>query len=322
MSGKLQVAIVALLLMMCSTSCWAEKVRELSFQLDGGMRVDSLDWNIAGPVINGVFTPNILSELEWDDLEIYQLSVATKLIVENNKVPFATYIRLKGNYGWIVDGDVQDSDYMGDNRTLEFSRSYSDSGDGDVIDLSAGLGFQFDFFNNRLLIAPLVGYSYSEQNLTMKDGHQVVSRLDLDPRVPDLGQIYGLDSSYETEWSGIWFGVDVTWLITEKLYFEGSVEYHDVNYEAEADWNLRSDLAQPVSFVHEADGDGLVIEMALRYLLNDSWALNAGVSYSRFETDSGPSIFYYSEGGSGVTKLNEVNWESFSSMIGVRYDFF
>lgn len=316
MTVKIRLVIFSVMLVLLGTSCWADQLRELSVELDGGIRQDSLEWNIAG--VNN--SPNILSELEWDDLEIYQLGLGSKLIVENNKVPFATYLRLKANYGWILDGDVQDSDYFGNNRTNEFSRSYSDSGDGDVLDLGAGIGFQFGLFNDHLLIAPLIGYSYHEQNLTMKDGVQAVGDGVL---VPVVGTVLDdLDSSYDSEWQGPWIGVDVTWLLGQRLALEGTFEYHDVDYDAEADWNLRDDFAHPVSFAHEADGEGVVVEMALRYLLNESWALDAGVSYSRFETDSGDDRTFFSDGSSEVTKFNEVDWESFSSTIGVRYDFF
>lgn len=316
MIQTMRVLFTLLLAIAVINPCWADQVDELSLELNGGIRQDTLEWNIAG--INN--NPNILSDLEWDELEIYQLGADGKVIIENSKVPFATYLRFGADYGWIVDGDVRDSDYAGDNRTLEFSRSYSDSDDGDTLDLSAGLGFQFGLFGDRLMITPLVGYSYHEQNLTMKDGRQVVGDGVL---VPVAGTLLPeLDSSYDTEWDGAWIGVDVAWLLGQRLVLEGSLEYHDVDYEGKADWNLRDDLAHPVSFKHEADGEGIVAEMAIRYLLSDSWALNADVSYSRFETDKGDDTTFFSDGTSATTYLNEVEWESFSTTIGVRYDFF
>lgn len=310
MTGKIRLVSMVVLLLLVVGNCWADRFRQLSLDLAAGARTDQLDWSFAG--VNNA--PNVLSELEWDDLQIYQLTAVGTLVVENNRVPFATYLRFKGGYGWIVDGDVQDSDYDGDNRSDEYSRSYSDGGDGDVFDISAAIGPQFSFFNDTLFLAPLVGYSYSEQNLVMQDGFQAVSD---NLRVPSVGfTMPDLDSSYESEWKGGWVGLDMRWLLSDHFVFDGTVEYHDVAYDAEADWNLSDKI-----FIHEANGEGIVAELAMKYLLGDRWALAVDVRYCRFETDSG-SNRYDTPGGSGILKLNEVNWESFSSNIGVSYKFF
>ncbi len=87
---------------------------ETDFTLSTGYRSDDLDWNIAGD-INGN-NPNVLSELTWDDVESYQVKLQGSIVWPN-------IIALRGyaNYGWVFDGDNQDSDYLGDNRTFEFS---------------------------------------------------------------------------------------------------------------------------------------------------------------------------------------------------------
>ena len=77
---------------------------ETEFVFTGGYRRDDLDWNIAGD-INGN-NPNILSELTWDDIESYQVKFQGSLV-------WPKIIALKGsaNYGWIFDGENQDSDF-------------------------------------------------------------------------------------------------------------------------------------------------------------------------------------------------------------------
>jgi len=167
---------------------------EVDFTLSAGYRVDDLDWNIAGD-INGN-NPNVLSELTWDDVESYQLKAQGSAVWPN-------IIALRGyaNYGWIFDGDNQDSDYLGDNRTFEFSRSNNSTDDDDVLDASLAIGYPIRF--GRAVIGtmtPLLGYSYHEQNLNITDGNQTI---------PNLGPFPGLDSSYETEWKGPWIGFDL-----------------------------------------------------------------------------------------------------------------
>ena len=70
---------------------------ESEFLFKAGYRIDELDWNIAGD-INGN-NPNILSELTWDDLEVYQIKLQNKTIIRKT-------FYLKGSlaYGRIVGG--------------------------------------------------------------------------------------------------------------------------------------------------------------------------------------------------------------------------
>jgi len=317
MKSRILVTLCALAVVLFSVgSSWADNFTELSFSLESGIREDSLDWNIA----DSDGSPNVLSELEWDDLEIYQVGFTSKLIVENGKVPFATYIRLKADYGWITDGEVRDSDYRGDNRSEEYSRSISDGDDGEVWDASIGGGFQFSFFNDCLKIAPLVGYSQHQQDLSMQDGLQVIGNSVV---VPTAGTaLSDLNSSYDTEWHGPWIGVDIAFVLGTRFLLEGSFEYHYVDYDAEANWNLREDFAHPKSFEHEAEADGIVTECALSFLLSNHWTLTGKASYSNWETNDGDDTTFLADGSVAVTTLNEVNWESYSFMLGISYDFF
>ena len=111
---------------------------QTEFLLSTGYRVDDLDWNIAGD-INGN-NPNIISELTWKDLESFQLKMA-------GKTTFQQLLMLRGSlaYSWIFDGENQDSDYAGDNRTFEYSRSNNNSDEGNMLDASFGIGWQFTF---------------------------------------------------------------------------------------------------------------------------------------------------------------------------------
>ena len=135
-----------------------------TLEFSGGYRTDNLDWNIAGNV-NGT-DPNVLSELTWSDLQIFQIGVGATALI--NK---AIYLRGSLSFGWILDGDNQDSDYSGNDRTEEWSRSNNGS-DGNVSDASLGLGYQLKLASGRFRLTPLVGYSYSAQYLNIKDGVQ------------------------------------------------------------------------------------------------------------------------------------------------------
>jgi hypothetical protein len=286
----------------------------LDVSLSVGHRVDSLDWNIA----NGASgeSPNILSELKWTDLKIFQLGSEIRGVIKQRFI-------FKGrlNYGWIYDGKNQDSDYAGDNRTLEFSRSNNNSDDGYVWDGSVGIGPRITFGLSYFELAPLLGYSYHEQNLTMTNGFQTL---------PPLGAFPGLLSSYDTQWKGPWVGLDLHIVAGQRLgTFENvtifaSFEYHWADYEAQADWNLRPDFDHPKSFEHEADGHGYIVTAGADFRFNQRWSFTMAYSIAQWNTDAGTDRVFSISGGQVVTaetRLNEVNWKSETLTLGAAYHF-
>lgn len=284
-------------------------------QLGSGYRRGELDWNIAGDTSGK--NPNVLSELEWENLDIFQTAAEGRVWFGSTRQPgLSLYIKGAATYGWILDGDNRDSDYAGDDRTLEFSRSENSGKDGNILDLSIGIGPQWSFYQQQFTIALLAGWSYLEQNLEISDGYQTVA---LDPSF--LGPIPGLDSSYDTEWWGPWLGTDLTWRLTEQVTLCGSFAWHFAEYEAEANWNLRTDLAHPVSFRHRADGRGLTLDVAMQYQLTAAWLLDLSYGYQDWKADDGDSWTYGAGGGSSKTRLNEVNWRSHAVTLDLGYRF-
>ena len=167
-------------------------------------------------------------------------------------------------------------------------------------------------------MTPLVGYSYHEQNLKITDGFQTI---------PATGPFPGLDSSYDTEWKGPWIGIDLRFKAREikifahrfETYF--TYEYHWADYDAEADWNLRDDLAHPKSFKHDTDGNGYVIGAGFNFVLHQHWALNFNFDYQDWSTDDGTIKFFLADGTTHKQQLNEVNWTSYALSLGLSVRF-
>jgi hypothetical protein len=287
------------------------------WSMEIGYRIDDFDWNIAGDITGN--NPNILSELTWSDLEILQLEIGMARIFPNSFV-------LKGTlaYGKIFDGENQDSDYFGDNRTGEFSRSNNSADDGSTSDGSIGLGYYIPIMSDTIMIIPIIGYSFHMQNLDITDGVQTIAT---PPITPDLGPFPGLDSSYDAKWYGPWGGLELNFRIytidRESLAHESilSLEYHWADYYAEANWNLRPDFAHPKSFEHEADGSGIVFWWGYNYFFNPQWSLNLIYKYQKWETDPGIDRVFFADGTEAVTRLNEVNWKSSAFMFGITRSF-
>ena len=282
-----------------------------AFMLATDHRLDKLDWNIAGDISG--HNPNILSELTWNNLKIFQLRLANETVIHE-----VVYARWLISYGWIYGGDNQDSDYLEDNRNLEFSRSTNSADDGHTLDWSIGIGPRFTFGGNRFEIMPLVGYSFHEQHLTMSDGLQTI---------PPLGPFSGLASTYDTEWRGPWVGVDFKLTsrrpigVFKHAGFYTSFEYHLGDYYAEANWNLRTTFAHPKSFEQEADGQGYVFSIGTKLYFNPHWALTVGYVFTRWDTDPGVDRTFFATGQVSETRLNEVHWTSHTLALAVCYSF-
>ena len=306
------VLFTGILSTICLTGNLGASEFEGDLELLTGYRVDELDWNIAGD-ISGTATPNIISELTWSDLKSFQLKLGGKGII--NRV---FYMRGSAAFGWVLSGQVQDSDYNGDNRTQEYSRSISSADDSNVLDATVAFGYPFRLASDRFRLIPVVGFSYSEQNLHMQDGVQVLSE---PPQSQPIGPIAGLDSTYDTRWYGPWAGVDFSFKASDKIHLFAGFEYHWADYKAEANWNLRTDLAHPKSFEHEADGTGILITAGGDYIFSEPWSLGLEVNYQDWSTDAGIDRQFNSDGTMAVTRLNEVNWESFAIMLRVTYRF-
>jgi len=274
-----------------------------------GYRSDDLQWSIAG--LGG--QPNILSELTWQDLEIATINLGGTLYLKNNWFVNGDLV-----WGEIFDGENQDSDYFGNNRTLEFSRSNNGADEGNILDISVAAGHRFEWPLNqadssRFELRPKLGLAYHSQNLKIVDGYQTI---------PANGPFEGLDSSYDTTWFGPWAGLEAIFIKENKFSLGLNLEYHYFQYDAEAQWNLRSDFAQPVSFEHEAEGTGWVAGVNSKWYVSPALALTLDFEYRNWLADrDGVDTVYFSNGSVGSTELNEVDWESYGFSLGLNYDF-
>ncbi len=305
---------------------WKTMKQPVRFNLGTGYRKENLDWNIASNT-TGTTTPNILSELKWNNIRSYQISGKGEIIVPEGYLR-GLYMNASGYRGWITDGRNQDSDYLGNNRTEEFSRSNNKASNGSTIGGSAALGYAFDWENiepvQLLRLIGMAGYAYDEQKLQMTGGNQTLTGCgflgpDYICGIP-LGPFAGLDSRYNARWSGPFLGLDLSGHFAQRHFLRMRGQYHWASYHGEANWNLRSNFLHPRSFEHQADGTGYVLALMYGFSLTHSLDLSLEGQYERFSTDPGVD-YTYSLFGQGVTRLNEVNWDATTFRAGLDYRF-
>ncbi|AFJ01437.1 hypothetical protein Q7C_258 [Methylophaga frappieri] len=278
-----------------------------------GYRRDDLVWSIAGP--GG--RPNILSELTWKDIEIATLNLGATLQMRNN-----WFVTGDAVWGEIVNGENQDSDYFENNRREEFSRSNNGADEGNVLDFSVGFGYRYQWLFNEAGTAgfelrPKLGVAYHSQDLKIVDGRQTILNSE-----PVSIRFPGLRSSYDTSWFGPWVGLESVFFQTGKFSLGLNVEYHYIDYDATAEWNLRSDFAQPESFEHEADGYGWVTELRSQWHFTPDLALTLDLQFQKWLADRrGKDTTYLVDGTELTTKFNEVEWDSYGVSLGLNYVF-
>jgi hypothetical protein len=309
---RIPLSALLFILLTLSSPFWVRDVSaeiETSIAISQGIRTDNFDWNIAGNIYGT--NPNILSELTWSDLMIIQTKAHGQLTIADK-----FHFRCSLAYGWITDGDNQDSDYWGDNRTGEFSRSNNSTDDGNVMDVSVGLGYQFGPKNGKFAITPLIGLSYHEQNFVITNGYQTI-----DLAYGQTGPFPGLNSKYEARWMGPWTGVDLSLNIINEIKLSGVMELHLADYAGVADWNLRYDFQHPKSFEHSAYGYGIFVSIAIDYAFNERWNIGITTSYQDWSTDSGKSRTYFSDGATLETRFNEANWDSLTADTRITFSF-
>ena len=276
----------------------------MDFAISTSYREDNLNWNIAGGSVN------VLSELAWKNMAIAQIQVAAKVNLKDD-----WRIRSKLGYGVITSGTNQDSDYNGNNRTQEFSRSNNKAG-GDVRDASIGIGKTLRLLDQTVgkfvYVTPFIGLSIHQQNLSMTDGVQTI---------PALGPFVGLDSTYTAQWQGPWIGVDALIETGRNVSLIASAEYHIADYSAKANWNLRNDFAHPLSFKHTAKGQGIILSGGASYPIAKNWTLIATLEYQTWATRAGNDLIYFANGSTGYARLNRVNWESTAYHLEIIHQF-
>jgi hypothetical protein len=272
-------------------------------------RHDAVNWTIAG--LNSNSQPiNVLSKLTWSGLRTDGAEISGHLYL-----PYRLVTVARVSYGWIQAGSNEDSDFDGANQTLAFSRSNNGSG-GTTLDSSLALGYDLPLGPLDLHLTPLVGLSYLEQDLVIKNGFQSLST---DPNLP-LGPFPGLNSEYDAIWLGGWAGLQMSLRPHPRLRISGEFKlYPYVHYVADGNWNLRTDLQHPISYTDRTSGRGAEFALNVAWKMTRHWDLDFRARWLNFKSEAGTDTTFFSPltgGGSGATPFNGGHWRSSQILFG------
>lgn len=275
-----------------------------------GYRNDSLQWSIADPG-NAI---DILSELSWRNLRMATVGADARY---QNSTPFVWLAQF--DYGYTTQGRVQDSDYWQSGRQQEFSRSTGSAHGSQALGLSAGIGLPFkqEHGSWHVQLMPILGLASQHQRLRYRDGQQV--HVYAGSQTP-LGPIQGLNTRYDARWNGVWGGLELALQNRVDFTLRLRLEQHVSDYSAKANWNLRTDFAQPVSFRQWAAAQGRTLIVEARYAYANVYFL-AQASHSAWKARRGTDEIYLASGQTQQTPFNATRWESDRVSLGLGFEF-
>jgi hypothetical protein len=266
--------------------------KKLNATLSAGVVEENLTWSIAGNLSGK--NPNIYSELIWKDVRGGQVSLD---ITYNFWKAFVIHADIASAF--IFAGSATDSDYEQDNRTSRVFFATPRSDKGNLFSLHPSIGYQIAI-SKKLILTPEAGYGLSTQKLFLLDDA-------------------GLNSTYQTLWKGFFWSARSDLYVNEKFGCHLGATYHQVNYHAEADWNLIETFRHPVSFEHTAKGYGITADLAFAYQLTKSWALVVSGEIFKWTTGIGIDTLYLNDGADARTRLNDVTRNGYGIKLGMSY---
>ena len=272
----------------------------LNVSLHGGYRCTNAQWSIAGD-LNGQ-GPNILSELQWKD-------VGGPYINLGMTWNFWKQLELSATFSetFITSGTATDTDFTGDNRTYPSYHAMLSSNDGSATATASAIGYKFNLHEN-FSITPSIGYGRNSQSLFLMDKYASANS------VP-------LNSCYKMIWKGPYIGLSPSITFSKRLQMLATATYHQVQYEAVANWNVIEAFQHPVSFRHRAKGFGMETEIKLHIRLKSFFSLAAVFDYTYWKTGYGVDELFLSTGETQKTRFNGVLRNQFSAGVGVHFSF-
>ncbi|MDB6081437.1 MAG: hypothetical protein JWO53_709 [Chlamydiia bacterium] len=267
-----------------------------------GYRVDKIVYNFSGPHKQ----PNILSELTFKDIKIYQSRLITKLILDEY------FARIELGYGNICSGRVQDSDYASNNRKNEFSRSYNRISKGYTADAVIKIGKNFQV--NDWTLSPLAGYSLNVQKFQIGNGTQTIGVSKNNHIKKTNHRMHGVRCKDRVQWNAPLVGLRAERSFN-KVKIDAEYDFlFCVQYDAKSYWNLRNQHFKDKS--NRSKGFGHVATIGAGYEIAKNLELRTEYQFSYLQAKGGK---HTSHGHS--SPFRKAAWTSNELRLGLNYAF-
>ncbi len=211
-----------------------------------------------------------------------------------------------------TQGSGRDADYLSGGLTYDALMDVSP----DTTFWSADLQTTISSTSGTLwYLKPFIGWQQYREKLKMTHGRWTTLL-----GVPADQPILGLDSRYEFNWEALRLGLagGIDFIKTprpglQQMGIKASFAlFPYTHYRGEGRWNLRADLSQAPSFVHQAEttgwGGGEAL-LGLYYRPGAHLEFEGGARYFFFQAEDGTNLTYIADGTTTVSRLDEAKSE-------------
>lgn len=322
------ITLLMTLLVGCGSYANAN-MGQVSFE--AGYRRDTIDWRTRFPSDD----PFLRTSTRFKDLDIFQIGVHGRSTLGCN-----FYVRGSAYWGWILDGDFRR------HAEVDFSPGSIFSGPGDfefgfsdrfrstiddqyVFGIGAAVGYPFYFCDCTLVLAPVIGYSFDEQNVRVDDRIFAFDGFDS----------YGFGSggseccrhTFISRWYGPFVGVDFDWRPCNSCFnVWAELEYHWGSFRGKTN-NLNYDESGFFGFDrrnrHSNDAQAWVFAAGFDYDLCNCWTIGLSVKFQDWSANRHhrrclDSDFSYDFGSFCDHRFRDNNkWRSYAINLTFGRDF-
>lgn len=214
-----------------------------SLEIEGGWRRDSLEWKTSD-LHSSDISADVDDRILFKDINSYTVSGQVKWVSSDY------YVRLSGEYGWTNKGRAHehfkiDSPYLYGPVRVETSDPIKRQ--SEVYDFDGAIGYPFAFFNCRLSVIPLIGFSFHRQHLRVKIDEHSSDSFSVSSSNPFVGypssdpfssssdsniaSELGLSnhhrtSTYRFTWYGFYLGADMAYAVDSSWTLFWNTEFH------------------------------------------------------------------------------------------------
>jgi len=255
---------------------------QVSFE--AGYRRDTIDWRTRFPSDD----PFLTSSRRFKDLDIFQIGVHGRSTLGCN-----FYVRGNAYWGWILDGDFKHSSRVDQSISDEFCNSNARFGFADhtrstiddqyVFGIGAAVGYPFYFCDCTMILAPVIGYAFDEQNVEVDD---VRFRFDgFNDSYCSSSSSCGdgcCERSFISRWYGPFVGVDFDWRPWNSCFnLWAELEYHWGSFRGRTShhFNEESFFNLDGRNRHSKDAEAWVFAAGFDYDLCNCWTVGLSVKF-------------------------------------------
>lgn len=316
------------LLMTClvagSLSYANANVGQVDFE--AGYRRDNISWKLRVPSHD----PKISTDSKFKDLDIFQIGLNGRTTLGCN-----FYLRANAYWGWILDGTFKN--HVSTNASDEYNsglnhgftdRARTTIDDQYVYGVGAAIGYPFYFCDCTTIIAPVIGYSFDQQNVRVENGSFSNNFAGFGDSC--YNDYYGNNSSedgccrqtFHSKWYGPFVGVDFNYRPYNQCWnFYADFEFHWGDFRGDRGGFDGIDVDRSNRKSHNANG--WVFAAGADYDLCECWTVGFSVKFQDWTASRHHRNSYYSSDDCcGSSRARESNkWNSYAINLTIGRDF-